>query len=99
MSATLYYGYYSKKCIDKDVLPFLEYYNSCCDLCANHMPKGFYDGCRELSVYDEQNECYIFNDYINLFEFASRKEVPSILSDYIADNYNDEIPTFIIWVR
>ena len=98
MSATLYYRFYPKKCMDKDILPFLDYYNSY-DLHGNHMPKGFYDVCRELSVRDEENECYIFDDYNKLFEFASRDEVPPILSDYIAESYNEEMPLFIIWIR
>lgn len=99
MGVTLYYGYYPKKCNDKDILPFLREDISNYELNGKHMPDGFYDTCRELAKRDKEADCYIFDDAIKLFDFASRENVPSDISDYIAEAYSDDIPIFIIWVR
>ena len=99
MGATLYYGYYPKKCSDKDVLPFLNKNISGNEMNGKHMPSGFYDTCRELAKYDKEESCYIFDDVVKLLDFASRENVPSDVSDYIAEFYSNDIPIFIIWVR
>jgi len=96
MSVSLYCRYYPKKCNDKEILPFLSLSDNDITYCAS---RGFYLACKQLSVYDEENYCYIFDDRDKLFEFASRKEVPWELSDYIRASYSDDIPVFIIWVR
>lgn len=101
MGIDLHYSYYTKKCVDREVLPYLcvgddsyeTWYN------GKYVPEGFYDTCLELSEWNEENECWIFEDNIKLFEFASRDSVPKQISDYITNNYNDKIPIFIIWKR
>ena len=99
MGRTLYCAYYPKKCNDKEILPFLECYDSrLCELNGKHVPENFYKTCRELSEYDEDNDCYIFSDSAKLLEFAGRESTPSTLSDCICENYNDNY-IFIIWIR
>lgn len=100
MGVTLYYGYYSKKCNDKDILPFLDediYGNG--EINGKYMPCEFYNTCRELAKYDSKGICFIFDDITKLFDFASRENVPSDMSDYITYFYSDDIPIFIIWIR
>lgn len=105
MGIDLHYGFYSKKCNDKEVLPYLDASNYDADygttrwFNGKHMPEGFYDTCREFAIDDEENNCYIFDDVNRLFEFASRPEVPVRMSDYITNCYDDKVPIFIIWIR
>ena len=90
---------FKNKCNDKYILPFFDEDISGNELNGNHMPDGFYDTCRELAKHDEDADCYIFDDTTKLFDFASRENVPSDISDYIAESYSDDIPIFIIWIR
>lgn len=99
MGVEIYYGYYTKKCNDKDILPFLDTDISGYELNGKHMPDGFYDTCREIAKHDEEADCYIFDDVTKLFDFASRENVPSNMSDYITEFYSDNVPIFIIWIR
>ena len=97
MGATLYYEYYPRKCNDKEILPFLDVSEN--EINGKYISYEFYITCRELANYDKDNGCYIFDDTTKLFDFASRKTVPSEISDYIAECYRDDIPMFIIWLR
>jgi len=106
MSASIYYQYYPKACNNPTILPFLNIESDWFH--GNHMPKGFYDACRQYSEWNEDNECWIFADVTKLFEFAADSRVPVSMSDYITNTqYIDEwdnIPhkeddVFIIWKR
>ena len=105
MGIDLHYGFYPKKCVDKEILPYLDIEPNEpwdwgeCWLNGKHMPEGFYDTCRELAIDDKENGCYIFDDCVKLFRFAARTEVPDSLNNYITKYYTDEVPIFIIWVR
>lgn len=105
MGIDLHYGFYTKKCNDKDVLPYLDIEAfepwdwGECWLNGKHVPEGFYDTCKQLSTYDEENNCYIFDNCEKLFEFAARSEVPVSVNNFIAKYYTDEVPIFIVWVR
>lgn len=83
MSVDLYSGFYSRKCIDPELLPFLNLkgnnkiiFKYCRelsgmdDLDARWLPKNFFDKCREFAVHNEENDCYIFDDKEKLFKFA-----------------------------
>ncbi len=98
MGVTLFYGFYPSKCNDKEILPYLDVDSSYRELNGKHLEVPFYDNCRELATFNEDSNCYIFEDFNNLFEFAQRKETPVDMDDYICMNYQSNL-VFIIWVR
>lgn len=107
MGVDLHWEYYPKECDNPKILPFLNYDWGARWVNGKSMSTGFYDACRELGEWDEENHCWIFRDIINLFKFASRAEVPETISDYIAycdylidwKTKHKEDDIFVIWKR
>lgn len=83
MSNTLYFHRYARECDDVKVLPYLAKFDY--NDYSGKLPTEFYDSCRQFGDYNEEERSFIFRDPVALFEFASRKEVPVQISDYIAD--------------
>lgn len=103
MGVSLYYAFYPKKCKDKEIIPYLnidpeDRYHGC-RWCNGKLPGEFYEIVDKYSEWDEDNTCWIFDNVTNLFEFASKAECPTLMSDFITENYNENTPLFILWKR
>lgn len=106
MSVNLHWEYYPKECNNKLILPFLTYETGRW-LSGKSVSKEFYASCDELGKWDDDNECWIFTDVTNLFKFAVRTEVPTVMSDFITEceyllysgikHKSDDI--FVVWKR
>lgn len=84
MGVTLYCKFYSKECNNPNVKPFLEYYESAKQI-GGSLPTEFYILCDKYGEWDEDNKCWVFKNIEKLYEFASRTEVPTFLSDFITE--------------
>lgn len=107
MSVDLHWEYYPKECNNKHVLPFLDYDIDARWWSGNSIPREFFERCYEFGNWDEENQCWIFDDPKKLFAFAAKDEVPAGMSDYITmcnylqdtdvEHQSDDI--FVIWKR
>lgn len=102
MGAELNYNIYHKKCNDKDIIPYLD-----CDYddsaryrwinCKN-LDENFFNLLREYGTEYEIGSCFVLECTPKIFELASKTEFPTAISDFITDNYNEDM-VIIIWKR
>ena len=98
MKDIIYYGLYSKKCNNPQVLSQLHNRQYCWPEGKEHTYDEFIKMCKKYGELDKTNSCYIFNESPKLFQFIAKDCVPIEISDYVAINYEVSFPMLIIWV-
>ena len=100
MGRTVYHGYYPKKCIDKEIIPYLkvecdEWYD--CSYNGKNLDRAFYNMVHAYGEHYEHGDCYVIaND--NVMDFVGNTPMPQSMEDYILENYNPG-KDLIFWMR
>ena len=100
MGVTLYADFYPKECRNPKIIPYLTLDGPYIyEMNGKYLPQDFYKLCYEYSEWDDNSQCWIFDDSTKLFEFAGKSDVPDGFSVYITNRYSEDTPVFILWKR
>ena len=100
MGRVVYHGYYPKKCVDKDIIPYLKvdcdwlYSN---DYNGKYLDRKFYEMIASYGDYYNSGDCYVINSK-DVMEFVRETPLPQTMEDRILEDYDPD-KDLIFWMR